>query len=119
MVVPGETCPTGLPMRAGVHRSERSNSISVPNVLRERSGAMMVLGMSVGTSDDKSGVGNVIGMSGPCASEISSQWLRFTTSASLYQRDNHINTHVCEPLRYFNLTDGRPFRRTAVEALPK
>lgn len=35
----------------------------------------MVLGMSVGTSDDKSGVGNVIGMSGPCASEMSSQWL--------------------------------------------
>lgn len=35
----------------------------------------MVLGISVGTSDDKSGVGSVIGMSGPCASEMSSQSL--------------------------------------------
>ncbi len=74
-MAPGETCPTGLPMRTGVHRRERSISISVPNVLRDGSGAMMVLGMSVGTSDDKSGVGSVIGMSGPCASEMASQSL--------------------------------------------
>lgn len=60
----------------------------------------MVLGMSVGISDDKSGVGSVIGMSGPCASEISSQWLGFTTSesASLDQREDYNDAHVCEPL---------------------
>jgi hypothetical protein len=93
-VAPGETCPTGLPMCAGVHKTERSISISVPNVLRDRSGATMVLGMSMGTSDDKSGVGSVIGMSGPCGSEISSQWLGFTMSARLCANERIILTHM-------------------------
>ncbi len=35
----------------------------------------MVLGTFVGASDDKSGVGSVIDMSGPCASENTSQSL--------------------------------------------
>ena len=117
-MAPGEMCPTGLLVRPGVHRSERSISISVPNVLRDGSGAMMVLGMSMGTSDDKSGEGSVIGMSGPCASEMSSQLL-CSTSASLCQRDVEINTRVREPLECFNLTDGRSFERTSVEALQK
>jgi hypothetical protein len=43
----------------------------------------MVLGMSVGTSDDKSGVGSVIGISGPCASEMSSQWMSVNHSDPL------------------------------------
>ena len=65
---PGETSPTDRLMRAGVHGNERSISISVSIsvsiVLRERSGAMMVLGMSPGTSDVMSGVGRVIRISG-------------------------------------------------------
>jgi hypothetical protein len=75
VVAPGEASPIGRLMRAGVHGRDRSISISVSKVLRERSGAMMVLGMSAGTSGVRSGVGRVIGMSGTCAREMLSQLL--------------------------------------------
>jgi len=77
---PGETSPTDRLMRAGVHGNERSISISVSIsvsiVLRERSGAMMVLGMSPGTSDVMSGVGRVIRISGTRPRNMLSQSLR-------------------------------------------
>ena len=75
VVAPGEVSLIGRLRRAGVHGRDCSISISVSKVLRERSGAIIVLGMSAGTSGVRSGVGRVIGMSGTGVSEMLSQLL--------------------------------------------
>jgi len=75
-MAPGEMSPTGRLMRADVHGKDPSISISVSTVLKERSGAMMVLGMSPGTSGVRSGVGRVIWISGTRVREMLSQLLR-------------------------------------------
>ena len=103
VVAPGETRSTGRLMRAGVHGRYFSISISVSTVLSDRSGAMIVLGMSPGKSDVMSGVGRVIGISGTLARQIFSQSLRSrrhllsakTKSMTAYMSENHPNALIC------------------------
>ena len=80
VVAPGETRSPGRLIRAGVHGRDLSISISVSTVLRERSGAMIVLGMSPGKSGVISGVGRVIWISGTRARQMYSQSLRIVSS---------------------------------------